>query len=509
MEVAQKPADAAPGEDKTPIRTSGETTEDVQAVTSSAQPASFAHRLYEWKPKPTRYDPENPPKFTLGLNILFAITTTFTVATLYYNQAILYRIADTFDVSFEKASSIATLMQAGYATGLLFICPLGDIFRRRPFILYLIVVTGLLWLGLCLTHSFTTFSALSYLVGVTTVTPQLMHPLVGDLAPPHRRASSIALVSSGLSLGMLIGRLLGGVMANYTSWRNVYWFGLATQFVISAALYVFLPDYPSKNPEGINYFRILGSIFYILATEPVLIQAALVSFLISAVFTSFWTTLSFLLSSPPYNYSSQTIGLFGLIGIFFIVTAPLYSRAILDKIVPLVSILIGFVIELAGTVVGTFVGTHNVAGPVIQAVCMDLGAGAANIANRARCYSIRPDARNRVNTAYMLAAFFGQLTGTAVGNRLYAQGGWVASGSCSIGFLGACIVVCLARGPRETGWIGWGGGWKITRDDLPPKNADSPGPTELEMALDEAAGVQDDNSATGNPHPLESEKLKV
>lgn len=78
-----------------------------------------------------------------------------------------------------------------------------------------------------------------------------------------------------------------------------------------------------------------------------------------------------------------------------------------------------------------------------------------------------------------------------------------------VGFLGACIVVCLARGPRETGWIGWGGGWKITRDDLPPKNADSPGPTELEMALDEAAGVQDDNSATGNPHPLESEKLKV
>jgi hypothetical protein len=62
---------------------------------------------------------------------------------------------------------------------------------------------------------------------------------------------------------------------------------------------------------------------------------------------------------------------------------------------------------------------------------MDLGAGAVNIANRAGIYSIRPDARNRINTAYMLAAFMGQLTGTAVGNRLYAQGGWVASGSCS------------------------------------------------------------------------------
>jgi predicted MFS family arabinose efflux permease len=230
---------------------------------------------------------------------------------------------------------------------------------------------------------------------------------------------------------MLIARLLGGVMANYTDWRNVYWFGLAAQFVLLAALYVFLPDYPSKNPDGINYFRMLGSIFYILGTEPLLIQAALVSFLISAVFTSYWTTLSFLLSSPPYSYSSQTIGLFGLIGIFFILTAPFYSRAILDKIVPLVSIMIGLVIELAGSIIGTCVGSHNIAGPILQAICMDLGAGAVNIANRAGIYSIRPDARNRVNTAYMLAAFMGQLTGTAVGNRLYAQGGWVASGSCS------------------------------------------------------------------------------
>ena len=70
--------------------------------------------------------------------------TTFTVANLYYNQAILNRIADTFHVTFEKSSSIATLMQAGYAAGILFICPLGDIFRRRPFILALIAFTATL-----------------------------------------------------------------------------------------------------------------------------------------------------------------------------------------------------------------------------------------------------------------------------------------------------------------------------------------------------------------------------
>lgn len=66
------------------------------------------------------------------------------MANLYYNQPILNRIADSFEVTFEKASSIATLMQAGYAAGLLLICPLGDLFRRRPFILGLIAFTATL-----------------------------------------------------------------------------------------------------------------------------------------------------------------------------------------------------------------------------------------------------------------------------------------------------------------------------------------------------------------------------
>lgn len=64
------------------------------------------------------------------------------MANLYYNQTILNRIADSFHVTFEKASSVATLMQAGYAVGLLLICPLGDLFRRRPFILGLIAFTA-------------------------------------------------------------------------------------------------------------------------------------------------------------------------------------------------------------------------------------------------------------------------------------------------------------------------------------------------------------------------------
>jgi hypothetical protein len=62
--------------------------------------------------------------------------------------------------------------------------------------------------------------------------------------------------------------------------------------------------------------------------------------------------------------------------------------------------------------------------------------------------------------------------GTAVGNSLYAGGGWVRSGSASVGFAGAALVICFARGPWENGWMGWRGGWSLRRRDLEVRDMD-------------------------------------
>lgn len=516
--------------------------EAVDAVQSTIHPSQSSkgrsHKsCWRWllyTPATARFDPSSPPHFTTSLNILYALAATITVANLYYNQPVLNRIADHFGVAFERASSVATLMQSGYATGLLFVCPLGDVVKRRPFILGLVsatatavsfVVISLVhwgsrpqrpfalsplpeaaslaslsakilvyvrfsdclwhqWLGLCLTPSFSTFQALSYLCGLTTVTPQLMLPLVGDMAPPQRKGSALSIVVAGLMGGMLVARLLSGVLANYTGWRTVYWVSFALQWILFGALWTFMPDYPSTNPRReeqqpvsekrsmgkgvvgalVGYASMLWSIVALLFTQPVLAQACAVAFFLSFVFTSFWTTLTFLLASPPFVYPSLTIGLFSLVGLLAISLAPLLGRLILDRFVPLWSALLGQVAALAGILIGTLTGNFTVAGPVVEAVAIDLGALLAQTANRAAIYGIDPKARNRLNTAYMVCAFCGQLTGTAVGNRLYAEGGWRWSGGANIGIVGLSILVCLVRGPREKGWIGWSGGWAIRRD---------------------------------------------
>jgi predicted MFS family arabinose efflux permease len=81
----------------------------------------------------------------MGLNILFAFAGAFTVANLYYNHPILNVLAEDFNVPYEKIAQLPTAMQAGYAAGLLFLCPLGDLFPRRPFVLILVFFTAMMW----------------------------------------------------------------------------------------------------------------------------------------------------------------------------------------------------------------------------------------------------------------------------------------------------------------------------------------------------------------------------
>ncbi|RDL41897.1 uncharacterized protein BP5553_01876 [Venustampulla echinocandica] len=429
-------------------------------------------RWITWTPKRCRWDPDTPPEFSMWLNLLFGFAGTFTVANLYYNHPILNILAVEFHVTDERSSLIPTVMQAGYAAGLLFLCPLGDLFRRRAFVLILVFFTATVWLGLCVTNSFAVFLVLSFITAVSTVTPQLMLPLVGELAPPHRRAMALSIVVSGLLLGMLLARLLAGVLTQHTSWRSIYWFSFGMQYLIFILLFFFMPDYPSTNPGGLNYFGMLWSIVQMVFQYPVLVQACLVGFTVSSTFTSFWTTLTFLLASPPYSYSPTTIGLFALIGIGTMCFGPLYAKVIIDRLTPLISVMLGLTYVLIGQALGTFLGPFSISGPIVQAFLLDFGLQTSQIANRSAIYAIAPKARNRINTAYMVSVFCGQLTGTAVGNRLYAEGGWRLSGGVSMGFIGVGLVVCLLRGPWEKKWIGWRGGWGWRRRDLGPNGSE-------------------------------------
>ena len=178
--------------------------------------------------------------------------------------------------------------------------------RRRQLILCIIALSTCFTIGLAVTSSLRVFETLSFLVGVVTVTPQILIPLAADLAPEERRASAISVVLSGLLFGILIARVMAGIIAQFTSWRVVYYFAIAVQTLVWVGSYFMLPDYPSKNKD-LTYWHILWTMGKFALTEPILIQGSLVNMASSACFSNFWVTLTFLLGGPPYHYSTWAL----------------------------------------------------------------------------------------------------------------------------------------------------------------------------------------------------------
>ncbi|KAH8886182.1 MFS general substrate transporter [Thozetella sp. PMI_491] len=450
--------------------TSHATTEQQSLNTAKVWGKQLSLRSFfdilTYTPQRCRYSATNESRFSFVLNLLFGLTSTVTAANLYYCYPILNKIADDFNISYEKATLIPTVLQAGYGSGILFLCPLGDRVRLRPFVLCLILLTAMVWTGLCLAESFELFCAFSFIAGFTTVTPQLMIPLASSLASPARRATAISIVFSGLMLGTLLPRVLSGILTQYTHWRVIYWAALGMQYFIFSLLWLFMPDYPSDDPGERGYLPMLWSIVRLIVKQPILAYGCLMVFFSNAAFSAYWTTLTALLSSPLYNYSSLQIGLFALIGIAPLLIVPTYSRVVIDRYVPNLSVGLGLLYAFIGIVIGTYTGILSISGVVIQALAIDFGVQTASIAYRSAIYSSAPSSRNRSNVAYTVAAFAGQLMGTSVGNHLYATGGWTCSGGANIGFILAALTVSLVRGPWETQWVGWRGGISILRKDL-------------------------------------------
>ncbi|PNS15828.1 hypothetical protein CAC42_4280 [Sphaceloma murrayae] len=426
---------------------------------------STLYKTLNWTPPICRWDPEAPPRFTPYLNLVFAWATAVSAANLYYTHPMLDVLAREFRVGEDDIAQVPTVIQAGYAIGLFTLCPLGDVFKRRPLVLRLCLASTMLWIVLCTTSNLRVFTGVGFICAFLTVTPQLMFPLVGDLAPPARRAAALSIVTSGLMLGQFLARFTAGIISSYATWRAVFWLGFGFQISSLVLLYLHMPDYPSTNPTGLTYLQNLTSMIRFLYTRPVLAQACATSFFTASTFSNFWTTLTLLLSGPRYNYPNLYIGLFALVILVPIALGPLFAHHVIDHHVPLPSIILSQLIVLIAVLIGTFTGPLHPTGLVLQAMLGDFGNQMSQTACRSNIYTIDARAKNRVNTALMMFVFAGQMTGTAAGSALYDRFGWGGSGGYSVAAILVALMICAGRGPWEEGWAGWRGGWSVRKKD--------------------------------------------
>ncbi|KAF8959132.1 MFS DHA1 transporter [Flammula alnicola] len=414
-------------------------------------------------PKRLRYSRDHPFRFSYAMTIIYAVATSILVANLYYCQPLLIAMAKSFEVSYERVSRIPTFVQAGYAVGLLVICPLGDIVRRRQLILFLVIITSFLTIGLAVTKDVVIFEALTFVMGFTNVAPQILVPLVAESAPLERRAFAFSIVLTGLMFGILFARVIAGIIGEFVVWRIVYYSAVSLQFVVFLGLYLTLPDYPSAN-NNLPYWKIHWTMAKLAVTEPIVVQAVVINLGASACYAYYWVTLTFLLGGPPYNYSTLEIGLFGILGMAGVAAGPLSGR-IVDRMLPWHALVISTTILLAFQAIQTAAGGINVAAVIVSCFGLDFFQQIQNVALVIAMFSISKTAISRLNAIYMISFYVGQMIGTAVGTKIFVQYGWRAAGAFGMGLYAMQLFALALRGPhcKQYTWFGYEGGLGFRR----------------------------------------------
>ena len=367
-----------------------------------------------------------------------AVGSGLAVANIYYVQPLLDDMGRYFGVPDRRMGLISMLSQVGYATGMLLFLPLGDRLERRSFILAMLGATTVALIGVDVAPSFAWLAVASLAVGVTTITPQLLVPFAAHLAEPGERGRVVGTVMSGLLIGILAARTVSGVVGSYFGWRTMYGIAAAVMVALALSLRSLLPR---SQPEGlgVSYLGLLRSIGGLLRDEPVLRQSCLFGAMSFGAFSAFWTTLAFHLARSPFGYGSGVVGLFGLVGIVGALAAPWVGR-FADRRSPRWTIGAGLgCILLSYAILYEFGGT--IGGMVVGVILLDLGAQSAHISNQSRIYAIRPEARSRMNTAYMVAYFIGGSLGSYGGAWGWGRAGW--GGVCLVG-LGMTLAGMLA-----------------------------------------------------------------
>ncbi|RPD63690.1 hypothetical protein L227DRAFT_358781 [Lentinus tigrinus ALCF2SS1-6] len=139
-----------------------------------------------------------------------------------------------------------------------------------------------------------------------------------------------------------------------------------------------------------------------VATGPTLVQAVLINIASSGCTASFWVTLTFLLGDPPYNYSTLTVGLFGLVGIFGLLMSPFVGWSI-DKFTPWYGILIANGALLATYVLQTAAIGLHVSVAVILCISVDIFRQTQNVSLASQVLALEPNARGRLNSVLIIS----------------------------------------------------------------------------------------------------------
>jgi predicted MFS family arabinose efflux permease len=376
--------------------------------------------------------------------LVFAFACGFSVANIYYAQPLLETMATAFNISPASIGIVITLTQLGYAAGLVFIVPLGDLVDRRKLVVGQTLLSALALGVVGTANNGVVLLAGMVAVGLLAVVVQVLVAFTATLAAPAKRGKAIGFVTSGVVIGILLARLVSGLLADVGGWRSVYLTSAALMVVMAVLLFRILPRLPARV-SSLDYGALLRTMPDLFLREPLLRARAVLALLIFATFSTFWTALVLPLSSAPLSLSHSQIGMFGLAGLAGAVAAS-YAGRFADRGFAQWTTGISLALLVFSWLPISFLASSRLA-LVAGVILLDLAVQAVHVTNQSLIFAVHPEAQSRLVGGYMVFYSIGSALGSITSTTIYAAAGWHGVCLSGAGYGGVAFIF-----------------WAVTRD---------------------------------------------
>lgn len=367
---------------------------------------------------------------------MFSVACGLAVANVYYAQPLLDVISADMGLSHAVVGIVGTVTQVGYGAGLVLIVPLGDLVNQRRLVVGQTVLSALALVAVALAPTTAVLLIGLTAVGALTVVTQVLVAYSAGMADDSGRGRVVGIVTSGIVIGILLARTVSGTVADLAGWRAVYVLAAAAALAMAGLLWMKLP--PGGEPrERITYPKLIGSLFTLFATVPVLRTRAVLALLIFMGFTVIATPMVLPLSAPPYSLSTTEVGLFGLAGAVGALGAS-HAGRLTDRGHGQRVTAIGLVVMLVSWIPIALL-PQSLWGLVIGVLAIDFGLQSVHVTNQSLVYRTRPEAQSRLTAGYMVFYSIGSATGAIVSTVTYTHAGW--TGVCVLGAAIALIAL--------------------------------------------------------------------
>ena len=369
--------------------------------------------------------------------LMMAIIAGLTVANCYYNQPLLELIRHDLGINEQKANLITVITQIGYALGLCFLIPMGDLYSRKRIITINMTVAALMGLVIAVAGNIWMIWIASLLLGACSVIPQFFIPIAGQFSAPKDKSRNMGVVLSGLLTGILASRVISGYIGDWLGWREMFLIAAAIMVICMGITLKMMPDM-KKNYLG-NYRGLMITVYEIFLYHPRIRLYSIRSAFGFGSMMAIWSCLAFHLAQAPFHAGSDMVGMLGACGI-----AGAVAASGIGKLIPRFGIrkfsLYGAGLQIVAWGIA-LIFRDTYIGLIAAIILVDIGLQCQQLSNQSGCIQEIPQAANRVNTIFMTTYFIGGSLGTFCAGLAWIRINWL--GVCLVGILFALISLVI------------------------------------------------------------------